>query len=167
MTQTAINYAKVLYELGISKTMVEEAERIMSSVPELKGILTNPTVSKLKKHNIIEKVFPKEMHNFFKVLSDYQSIEETDDIFAAYKKYYNEKNGILEAKLSYVTAPGAEQLEGIRTFLMNKYHKKQVNLMLIEDSAILGGFIIQVDNNVTDWSIRGRFNQLQQKLVRR
>jgi len=167
MTQTAINYAKVLYELGISKNMVEEAEKIMSSVPELKGILENPTVSKQKKHNIIEKVFPKEMHNFFKVLSDYQSIEETDDIFAAYKKYYNEKNGILEARLSYVTAPGTEQLEGIRTFLMNKYHKKKVDLMLTEDPTIVGGFIIQVENYVTDWSTRGRLNQLQQKLVRR
>lgn len=167
MTQTAINYAKVLYELGISKTVVEESERIMSSVPELKGALTNPTVSKQNKHNIIEKVFPVEMHHFFKVLSDYQSIDETDNIFAEYKKYYNEKNGILEARLSYVTAPGTEQLEGIRTFLRNKYHKKQVDLILIEDTAILGGFIIQVENQVTDWSIRGRFNQLQQKLVRR
>ena len=30
MTQTAINYAKVLYELGIDKTIIEETEEALN-----------------------------------------------------------------------------------------------------------------------------------------
>lgn len=167
MTQIVINYAKVLYELGISKELINEAQEILSSEPKLKTCLVSPVVSNQKKHNIIERVFPKEMHNFFKVLCDYQSMEVIDEIFVAYKDYYNEQNSILEAKLTFVTAPDQEQLDGIKAFLMNKHHKKQVELSLVEDPNIIGGFIIQAQNYETDRSIKGRLDQLQQRLVRR
>ena len=167
MTQIAINYAKVLYELEISKKVIYDVQDILSSTPELKDALISPIVSKQEKHNIIEKVFPKEMQNFFMVLCDYQSMEVIDQIFVAYKNYYNEKNSILEAKLIYVTAPNEEQLNKIKVMLMNKHHKKQVELSLVEDPSIIGGFIIETENFETDWSIRGRLNQLQQRLVRR
>lgn len=167
MKQIAINYAKVLYELGISKNIIEETQEILSLEPLLKRTLISPVVSEQKKHNIIEKVFPKEMHHFFKVLCGYKSMEVIDEIFVAYKDYYNEQNSILEAKLTYVTAPNQEQLNGIKKYLMNKYHKKQVELSLVEDPSIIGGFIIQAQNFETDRSIKGRFNQLQQRLVRR
>jgi len=167
MTQIAINYAKVLYELEISKKVIYDVQDILSSTPELKDALASPIVSKQEKHNIIEKVFPKEMQNFFMVLCDYQSMEVIDQIFVAYKNYYNEKNSILEAKLIYVTAPNEEQLNKIKVMLMNKHHKKQVELSLVEDPSIIGGFIIETENFETDWSIRGRLNQLQQRLVRR
>ena len=167
MTQIAINYAKVLYELEISKKVIYDVQDILSSTPELKDALASPIVSKQEKHNIIEKVFPKEMQNFFMVLCDYQSMEVIDQIFVAYKNYYNEENGILEAKLIYVTVPNEEQLSKIKEILMKKHHKNQVELSLVEDPSIIGGFIIKTDNFETDWSIRGRLNQLQRRLVRR
>jgi len=167
MTQTAINYAKVLYELKISKKIIDDSQEILSLVPELKENLISPVVSNQKKHNIIERVFPKEMQNFFMVLCDYQSMEIIDQIFVAYKNYYNDQNSILEAKLIYVTVPNEEQINTIKDLLMSKHHKNQVELSLVEDPSIIGGFIIEAENFETDWSIRGRLNQLQQSLVRR
>ena len=167
MTQVAINYAKVLYELEISKKVIYDVQDILSSTPELKDALASPIVSKQEKHNIIEKVFPKEMQNFFMVLCDYQSMEVIDQIFVAYKNYYNEQNSILEAKLIYVTEPNEEQLNNIKEILLKKHHKNQIELSLVEDPSIIGGFIIEAENFETDWSIRGRLNQLQQRLVRR
>lgn len=167
MTQIAINYAKVLYELNVSKIVIEEAQAIFKASPELKEALVNPVVSKKKKHDIIEKIFPDEIRNFFKVLCDYQSIEVIDEIFVAYKNIYNEKNGILEAKLTYVTEPDEVQLDKIKKLLMNKYNKKQIEISMSEDPDIIGGFILETENVETDWSTRGRLNQLQQRLVRR
>lgn len=167
MKQIAINYAKVLYELEFSKRAIEESQEILSLTPELKQVLVSPAVSGQKKHNIIEKVFPKEMHKFFKILCDYKSMEVIDEIFVAYKNYYNEQNSILEAKLTYVTPPGEEELERIKKVLMKKYHKEKVELRLLEKPDIIGGFIIEAQNVETDWSFKGRLNQLQQRLVRR
>lgn len=167
MTQIAINYAKVLYELKISSEAIEEAEKSFVAVPKLKDSLASPVVSNKKKHNIIEKVFPKEIQNFLKVLCDYQSMEVIDEIFAAYKKYYNEQNDILAAKLIYVTAPDEAQLDNIKTLLIKKYNKKSIELSLEENPDIMGGFILETGNIEIDWSTRGRLNQLQQRLVRR
>lgn len=167
MTQIAINYAKVLYELKIPRETILETQEILSSVPELKRTLINPIVSNKKKHTIVEQVFPEKMHNFLKILCDYQSIKEIDEIFVAYKKYYNEQNNILEAKLTYVTEPNQEELEGIKKALMEKHHKSQIELALVYNPEIIGGFIVEAENREADWSLRGRLNKLQQRLVRR
>lgn len=167
MTQIVINYARVLYELNIPKNIILETQDIFASVPDLKVRLISPVISNQKKHNIIERLFPKEMHSFLKILCDYQSMEVIDEIFVAYKQYYNEQNGILEAKLTYVTLPGEEELDGIKKVLMDKYHKNQVELTLVYNPEIIGGFIIEAQNRETDWSLKGRLNKLQQRLVRR
>ena len=44
MTQTAINYAKVLYELGIDKTIIEETEEAFKKVPKLRTSLMSPII---------------------------------------------------------------------------------------------------------------------------
>ena len=167
MGQIANNYAKVLYEMGISKEVIGEARQIFSKTPQLTEVFVNPTISKKKKHSIIEKVFPKEMHKFFKVLCDYGNFDLIEEIFSEYEKYYDEKNGILKARLTYVTAPDDRRLGEIKTLLMNKYHKKSVEITLNEDQSILGGFIVEAQNCETDWSLRGRLQRLQQGFVRR
>ena len=75
MTQTSINYATVLYELEIPKEIIDETERIFTENDILYKSLLSPIVSKNSKDNIIDRVFPKEMHNFLKVLCHYNSID--------------------------------------------------------------------------------------------
>ena len=123
MTQTAINYAKVLYELGIDKTIIEETEEAFKKVPKLRTSLMSPIIPIQVKHSIIEKVFQKEIKNFLKILCDYHSVEVIEDIFSAYKEYYNEQNGILPAVLTYVDCPSEQQLEQMKTFFIKKLTK--------------------------------------------
>ena len=59
MTQTAINYAKVLYELGIDKTIIEETEEAFKKVPKLRTSLMSPIIPIQVKHSIIEKGISK------------------------------------------------------------------------------------------------------------
>ena len=161
MTQTAINYAKVLYELGIDKTIIEETEEAFKKVPKLRTSLMSPIIPIQVKHSIIEKVFQKEIKNFLKILCDYHSVEVIEDIFSAYKEYYNEQNGILPAVLTYVACPSEQQLEQMKTFLCKKDHVKEVEWQLEQDDKLLGGFILHVKDYEYDWSLRGRMNQLR------
>lgn len=161
MTQTAINYAKVLYELGIDQSVIEETKEIFEKVPKLKTSLMSPIVPIQVKHSIIEKIFPKEMRNFWKVLCDYESVGAIEDIFSAYEAYYNEQHGILAATLTYVDSPNKQQLEQMGAFLCKKYHAKEVKWKLMQDDKLLGGFILHVKDYEYDWSLRGRMNQLR------
>ena len=99
MTQTANNYGEVLFELGIKKDTVEESKRIFSLTEQLHRTLESPIISKNEKYSIIEKVFPKEIENFLKVVCDHEKMSYIDEIIEAYYKKYNEANNILTAIL--------------------------------------------------------------------
>ena len=143
MTETSINYAKALYELSVPEEAVLETEKIFRSTPQLKGALENPLVSLKEKEHVIDRVFPQEMKNFLKVTCKYQKISSIYDILEAYGDYSRKQKGILKAVLTYVI------------------------LTLREDKSLIGGFILSAGDKEFDWSLRGRYNNLRQKLTRR
>lgn len=159
MTQLSKNYGRVLYELGISKEAIEES-RTLAGSRELMEALGSPVVSKKAKHNIVDRIFPKEMHNFVKLLSDYGSVSYIEEIFDAYDAYVNERNGIITASLVCVTPPSQEQKERIEQFLMGEYGKSKVKLDISTDESLIGGFILKTEDNEYDWSLKGRISQL-------
>lgn len=70
----------------------------------------------------------------------------------------------LSVTLKYVTAPDEAQLQGIKEFLAKRYGSNDITVDLQEDASLGGGFIIVADNEVFDWSTRGRLQQLREKI---
>lgn len=167
MMQLAISYAKVLYELNYTLDEITEVENLLASTPALKESLISPVVMQKAKDAIIGKVFNEKIGTFLKVLNRHQHLEMMDEIFGAYRDYYDKVKRIIRAQLSYVIAPSEDELNGIKEMLGKKYNMSQVEVDLVYRPELLGGFIIQAGNWEMDWSIKGRFDELQQKLTRR
>lgn len=167
MTQITANYAKVLYDLKVPKNSVEECASLLKNIPELKEVLCSPVISHANKNSVIEQVFPKEMVNFLKVVSDYNSMDCIEDIFKAYHEYCNKQENRMEAILYYVVPPTEEQETKMKEFLCRKYHKKEATLKLVKREELIGGFILKAGNQEFDRSMLGRIKQLQQQLIRR
>ena len=72
---------------------------------------------------------------------------------------------VLEAVLTYVTAPTPEQLNGFREFLKKKYGASEVNITRRQDSSLGGGFKLQAGRDEYDWSTKEKLRQLEQKLT--
>ena len=144
MTET--NYAKVLYELNIAPEVTASANAILKAAPEVSEVLSSPVVSLKEKENVIDKIFPKEICNFMKVLCRYHKASLAQEIFKEYQEYYNKRHNILNAELFYVVAPKKEQLDGMKNFLCKKYHTKDVQIKQIEDKSLIGGFCIRVED---------------------
>lgn len=159
MTQLSKNYAKVLYELGISGECIETAKNLCA-VKELMDALNSPIVTKKTKHRIVEKTFPKEMQNFMKKLCDNGSTGYLEEIFIAYESFVHSEKNTLEAKLVCVEPPSVEQRKKIEQFLIGEYHKSEVRLDVCMDNSLIGGFILKVNDDEYDWSLRGRIAQL-------
>lgn len=170
MTETARTYAIVLYELDIPGQMVEDAAKLFKDNPELNRVLTSPVVRMAGKHAIIEKVFKEPdfsglMVRFLKKACDAGCIGQMDDIADAWKSYSLKMEGVMEAQLRYVTMPGAAQIAGMKQFLCRKHHKKDVNLQLVMDPLLVGGFVLMAGGIEYDYSLKGRLNQLQQAVA--
>lgn len=165
MTLTAQNYATDLINGKIGNDILKEVSGIMEAVPQIRMDFEDPTVSLEKKHIIIDRVFPKEIRNFLKLLCDNGDFALWDDI-CKYRKLASENSKEREetATLVYVTKPTDEQLAGIRRFLEKEFDNPDMDLLMEEDKSIKSGFILRIGSQEYDWSEKGRLEQLKAKV---
>ncbi len=167
MTQKTVNYAEVLYQLGIASETVAETKRLFLDNPVLLEALTSPVVDRDTKKRIIDKVFPKQICNYLKTICGNNGIPLIYQICDEYVKIKNREDDILQATLYYVTMPTEAQKKGMEEFLCKEHGKKSVELLMVKREELIGGFIIRTGDREYDWSILGRYNSLRQKLVMR
>lgn len=165
--QAAMSYAIALYELGILEADIERSRQIVESSPELEKILTCPVVSGKSKMACIDKIFPEGIRNFIKVVCSHQKCGLLIPIFDCYKAYALAMGNVQNAVLRCVTPPKESQLEGIKKFLLRRFKASEVRIEIVKDPSLIGGFIIEAGGCEFDYSMRGRFHQLEQKLIRR
>ena len=72
----------------------------------------------------------------------------------------DEMSQVTKARLTYVTPPTDEQIEGVKKFLVKKLGAKSVELECVEDKSIGSGFVISTGNHEFDWSAKGRMARL-------
>jgi F-type H+-transporting ATPase subunit delta len=163
--QSAVRYARVLYELNIPNEAIQKTRELFTEVPQLQDVLVNPTIREEQKRKVIDQVFPAETRNFLKIACRYQRVDLLDDIFTAYDRYCDEQNKILKAVLSCVEPPSEVQLKEMQEFLCKKYGAQRVDVEIREDASLLGGFILHAKNDEYDWSLKGRLKRLEEKLT--
>ncbi|MFV0467272.1 MAG: ATP synthase F1 subunit delta [Lachnospiraceae bacterium] len=172
MTQEAMNNAIVLFELGVERKDVEEAERIYKLTPELQSIFSNPTIVYREKQKLVQDIFEKEdfsliFINFLKELCKNYMIDKMDEIFDYYYQYWDTKNRIINATLAYASEPEQDKKDEILLFLEQKYPDQKIQMKEEKRPELLGGFVLYVGHEEYDWSFDGSLKQLERKLTRR
>ncbi|MCR5410079.1 MAG: F0F1 ATP synthase subunit alpha [Lachnospiraceae bacterium] len=78
----------------------------------------------------------------------------------------NEKK--LRATLRYVMPPSTAQAGRFREFIASKYDTpiEDIDLELKHDADLVGGFILQVNEDEYDWSFKGRARQIRRETAR-
>lgn len=166
-------------ELGVTREEADEAEQILKITPLLQETLENPLVSQEEKERVIDRVFRgserdlegrpagNTMGRFLKVACRHGRIGEMAEIFESFRELLRRREGLLRATLCYVTPPGKAVEEKMKTFLRQKYGKREVELILEPEPSLIGGFLLQAEDCEYDYSLRGRYRRLSQALIRR
>ncbi len=165
MIRAAKDYAADLKLVENAKSNLQNVKDILEAVPQIGVEFEDPTVSLEKKHLVIDRVFPKEIRNFLKVLCDNDDFGLLDEIEQAYMELTKTPEKVeAQAELTYVTPPTPEQMERIRLFLAKECNNPDIKIVGKEDASIKSGFIIRVGNKEYDWSEQGRIDQLQKHI---
>ncbi len=164
MLQSVEKYVQMMCRLEIPQDVQSHAADIFEAVPQVMEDLANPTIDLEKKHRVIERVFPVEIRDFLKILCDNDRITLFPDICEAYHMRQPQKKECLSAMLRYVTKPDEKQLEGIRQFLRTRYGAQELDLALVQDNSLGGGFVLSALGEEFDWSRSGRIRQMQERL---
>ena len=135
--------------------------------PQLVKILNDPTLTKEVKHEIIETIFPKSLHNFLKTVSDRRRCDQIDDMLESYRACVRTEKGIVAATLYCVHEPDENQKAQMEQFARRTYGVNGVEMTVEQQPDLIGGFVLRVGDREFDWSLRGRVRQLQQRLIRR
>lgn len=167
MTQTAINFAKAIYQQGISIEVMNQIRDIIEEVPCVAEVLESPIVSRKEKHLVIERIFPSESAAFLKLLCDYHRAEQLQAICQAYESEYKKKHHLLLAEVFSAQPLSMENRCRAEEFVKRNYPQMQCQMVFGINKKLLGGTLIKVGNEEFDNSYQGRLHQLEQTLTRR
>lgn len=165
MRQLAQNYARVLFELKLTKEVLDQTGALLSENKQLRDALASPIVKKRQKDNIIDRIFDAKVAAFLKVLCANGHIELFTAINEAFEEILLEQNHMVATLFSYTSEPSEEQVEGIKKMIVTKYKKAGVLLTLKKDPSLIGGFILKVGDDEYDNSVRGRLLRLSNRLA--
>ena len=164
MLQKVVEYAKQLFRMGVPKSVIEETSRIFEVLPETAGQLSDATIPLEKRMSIIDSIFPTEVRDTLKVLCHDGLVGIWTEVAEEYERISNEESTKLKVHLRYVTKPEEEQLKRIREFVYNKYHSRNIEVVLEEDESLGGGFVLEVGHDQYDWSTKGRREQFLEEM---
>lgn len=159
--------AKALFEQNVSYETVKAAEDIFAQDPQLSQVLSSPQFDVSEKAAVIDRIFPKEICAFLKVMAEFGHMADIDCVFAAYEDLRAEKNKILKAELFCAEPVSVETKEKFRETLKKKYGVNDVLLEVTEDSSLIGGYALMVNGTLFDKSVKGTIKALQDRLIRR
>ncbi|MCE1248456.1 MAG: ATP synthase F1 subunit delta [Firmicutes bacterium] len=170
----ADRYARALLEIGMQKGNTDVYYRDLKYIGDhlnmyepLRKAVEAPSVpSSVKKNILIELFFKrveKDVINTLCLIVDKERQQYIDDIIRCYWKRLNElKNIIVATVVTAVPAP-ADMPAKLKATL-TKQTGRQVEIIMKEDPSIIGGIQIIVDDNIHDFSIRGRLDGLEKHM---
>jgi F-type H+-transporting ATPase subunit delta len=160
----AHRYAKSLIDLSTQKNQLETVyadmkllQSICKSNKDFVSVLQSPIIHHTKKIKIIETVLTTHISDlsglFLKLLVSKGREFELPEIVISFIDQYNSIKGIHKVKLTTAVVLSEE----IKTSIANKAAKEgglgKVELDVHVDESLIGGFVLEFNNNLVDASI--------------
>jgi F-type H+-transporting ATPase subunit delta len=164
-------YAQSLFELAkeagsLSETAKEltEIAVVMEGFPELKTLLTLPTLTVSEKQDIITKVFGEHIselsRNFLCVLAAKRRVGDFGRISVSFQKKYNRSQELLDVIVTSAAELSEPQQKALSDKLAKKYNKN-VKLRFSIDPTLLGGMVIEIDGRKFDGSVKTKLDEIR------
>jgi len=172
--KAAKRYAKALFELSsdqldtVQKDM-QLVQKTFKESPELAKIVKDPTIVASKKLNIATAVFgnkvSKNTQKLISLLGQKDRLSLLQDIAKAFDELYKKSKGIKDATVVTAVPLNDKIKESILQKIKEVTGSSHIKLNNTIDPAIIGGFILNMDDLRYDASISGKLAKIKSKLV--
>jgi len=175
-TKITIRYATAFFDLAGEKGIIEKANADMTlfgnvceSNRDFVLMLQNPVINAEKKRKVITHIFGTAVTplslNFMSLMIRKRRERYLPSIAEAYTDLYQAYKGIKTAYVTSAVELGATERKSILEILQ-KVTNKKIELVEKTNEALLGGFVINLDNFQLDQSIAAKIKQLK-KILRK
>ncbi|HET6370042.1 MAG TPA: ATP synthase F1 subunit delta [Nitrospiria bacterium] len=173
-TVIAERYAAALYEVAEKEkgldALVEEARKLLAILekePRLMDFLRSPQIPDAEHRRFINEAFrsvAKILRNLTFLLLDKRRIEHLPKILDLFLKEHDRRRGLLTAQFISAKPVGEEITSRLRERLERKLSQK-VKLQVVQDEAVVGGFVFITETLLIDASVRRQLTELRAHLA--
>ncbi|MEW5822090.1 MAG: ATP synthase F1 subunit delta [Cyanobacteriota bacterium] len=175
ITTIADRYAEAVLDIAQENDCLDFVKNDLNTVTntiknnsDFKDFLFHPIIPINDKKEIIDKIFIGKINpyviNLIKLLIDRNRIFIFQAITSSFQKLFNKRFNITIATITTAVELNESIKESIRQKLADLL-SKHVEMESKINSDIIGGVIIQIDDNIIDGSIRGRLEEFKRQLV--
>lgn len=169
-------YAKALLSCSEEQNESENIYKLMSTLVDsfsqhdkLQSVLNNPTLSVSQKKELIKIASGNVSNTLFSLFIDLLLKNRRGDflqrIALTFCEIYRKDFKICMGRLVTAVALDRKTEDSIRLFL-EKYSKQEVELKTVVDANILGGFILDIEEERLDASVVGQLSKIRKNLIR-
>ena len=173
-SKISIRYSRALFQSALEKKILDKVNQDMILISEVcknsetREFLNNPIIPPSKKRDIFHKMFESNVEKITLSLIDLTVKNGRESSIPAIARVFIHETmkhkGITESYLTTAIKVDAKITTQI-TDLISKIFKTNVDLHENIDSDIIGGFILQVDDNYIDASIRNKLRKIKKELT--
>ena len=167
-------YAKALYayavELKEEDALFEKMKFLSGSFAahqSLQKVMENPTILKENKQQLLKTAggesVCKSYNSLLNLLAENHREQYAHMIALMYQKLYKKEKGIITGRLTTVVPPQESAMLKLKTLIAGEKYK--VDYITEIDSNIIGGFILDVDFNQLDASVKSQLNKIKMELL--
>lgn len=170
----AARYAKSLIDLAVESNQLEAVyadlvflQFAIKQSRELVSLLRSPIITSDKKNKILEAVTNGRVGNltaaFNKLLVQKGRENVLPEIVEAAIDQYNKLKGIYKVKLTTAQPISSDLEQSIVKKVESEAGLKNIQLETVVDDSLIGGFVLEFNNNLVDASILRDLKDIQKQ----
>jgi F-type H+-transporting ATPase subunit delta len=173
-SKISVRYTRAIFQLALEKKTLDKVYQDMILISEVcritetKEFLESPIIIPSKKEAIFHKMLDNNVEDITLSLIDLIVKNGRESFLPAIARNFIHETkrykGITESVLT--TAVGADDNSKKQIIdLISDVFKTKVELKEIIDPEIIGGFILQIDDNYIDASLRNKLRKIKKELI--
>ena len=172
-SKISVRYSRALFQSALEKKILDKVNQDMILIseickaPETKEFLKSPIIVPSKKTSIFHKILGDNVEAITLSLIDLVVKNGRESYIPAIARVFIHETlkfkGVTESVLTTAIKVDAKVSKQI-TDLISKVFKTTVELKENIDTEIIGGFILRIDDNYIDASIRNKLRKIEKEL---
>ena len=175
MTDLDKTYGGALYQLALEENLEDELLgqlgadcALMRETPEYLRLIGSRALPKAERLSLLDEAFSGKVHpyllNFMKILCERDAFGRIEGCRDAFVTDYNERHGVIPAKVVSATPLTAEQEKRL-TAALEKKTGKTIVLTSRVDPSLVGGMRVEMDGKRYDNTVASKMEHLRRALL--
>jgi F-type H+-transporting ATPase subunit delta len=173
-SKISVRYSRALFQLAVEKKLLDKISEDMifiseiCKIPQVKEVLDSPIIRPLKKTAILQSILEENIEKTTLTLVKLLIKNGRESYLPAVARVFRDETfkykGITETYLT-TAVPVNDNVKKLISELISSEFKTKVELKEIIDKEIIGGFILKVNDNYIDGSVRSKLRKIRKELA--